>query len=922
MLGRASECALLDELVADIRRGASRSLVLCGEAGIGKTALLKYLAASASGLTVLRAVGVESEMELAYASLHQLCLPLLDELEKIPAPQREALRIVFGLSAGPPPDRFLVGLAVLSLLSEAAEGRPLLCIVDDAQWLDAASALTLAFVARRLLAEPAGMVFAARVPGEELQHIAELELRGLGDGDARAVFDSAVPFKLDERVRDRIIAETRGNPLALIELPRGLTATQLAGGFGLMETQGLTGRIEESFVRRLAALSDDARRLLLLAAAEPVGDALLLLRAAERLGIAVAAVDTETDGLLVIEDRVTFHHPLVRSAVYRSASVHERRTVHLALAEATEGETDPDRRAWHLAAAAAGPDEQVASELERSADRAQSRGGFAAAAAFLRRSVSLTIDPARRAVRALAAAQASLQAGAFDTVEGLLRTAEAEQLDEVQRATVDLIRAQVAFAVNRGSDAPPLLLKAAKQLESVDPPLARDTYLEAVFAALFAGRFGKGGGVLNVARAARAGPPAPDPPRAADLLLDGYALMITEGYEVGAPVLQGALKAFRSKEISADDVLRWGFLASYAALALWDEWSWRELPARQIALAREVGALGVIPLTLTLLMGAHLHAGEFEAVESMLKDLDVVSEAIGTPVPPYGAIAQACWRGLEAEFQELKQVSLKGVIERGEGIGVTFVEWTTAVFDNGLGKYDDAVAAALPASRRPEELQSALWLHELVEAAARSGRPELAAQALEELCAMTRIIGTEWALGIEARSRALLSEDAAAERLYRDAIQHFGRSEARVELARANLLYGEWLRRAGRRVDARTQLRSAYDEFVAMRVEAFAERARSELAATGEKIRKQTIETRDDLTPQERQIAQLAGERLSNLEIAARLYLSPRTVEWHLRKVYSKLGIRSRRELADALPRRGRPVGRGASEPPLAPAAG
>src|SRR5687768_2662586 len=423
--GRASECALLDDLVSAIRRGESRSLVLRGEAGIGKTALLEYLIASAPDATVVRAVGVQSDMELAFASLHQLCGPLLDGLEGLPAPQRQAMEIVFGLTAGDAPDRFRVGLAALSLLSEVAEQRPLLCVVDDAQWLDKASALTLAFVARRLLAEPVALVFAARQPGEELLHLSELNVDGVGNEDARALLSSAVQFKLDERVRDRIIAETRGNPLALLELPRGLTARQLAGGFGLVEAQGLAGRIEESFVRQVDTLSDVARRVLLVAAAEPIGDPLLLLAACERLGIAASAVDAETDGLLKLEERVTFRHPLVRSAVYRSATREQRRDVHQALAEATDGSVDPDRRAWHLATAAAGPDEPVAEALEQSASRAQARGGPAAAAAFLHRSVVLSGDPEQRVRRALAAAQASLDAGMFEGALQLLAIAEA-----------------------------------------------------------------------------------------------------------------------------------------------------------------------------------------------------------------------------------------------------------------------------------------------------------------------------------------------------------------------------------------------------------------------------------------------------------------------------------------------------------------
>ena len=523
--GRGSECALLDDVISGIRRGESRSLVLRGEAGIGKTALLEYLIASASDLTVVRAVGVESDMELAFAGLHQLCGSLLDRLEALPAPQRRAMEVVFGLTAGGAPDRFLVGLAVLSLFSDAAEQRPLLCVVDDAQWLDQSSALTLAFVARRLLAEPVAIVFAAREPGEELQHVPELEVRGVHNGDARALLSSAVRFKLDEEIRDRIIAETRGNPLALLELPRGLTATQLAGGFGLSGAQALTGRIEESFVRRLEPLADDARRLLLVAAAEPVGDPLLLWRAAEQLGIEPEAADAaEAAGLLAIDERVMFRHPVVRSAVYRSSAAEDRRAVHLALAEATDREADPDRRAWHLAGAAAGPDEQAAVELERSAGRAQSRGGLPAAAAFLQRAVALTQDPAKRADRALAAAQARFQAGEFNAALGLAAAAEAGPLDEFQRARVAVLRGHVAFATGLGQDAPLLLLNAARRLEPFDPDLARETYLAAWGATGMAGHLAESGVRLEICRAIQALPARPSGPRPLDLLLDGLAL--------------------------------------------------------------------------------------------------------------------------------------------------------------------------------------------------------------------------------------------------------------------------------------------------------------------------------------------------------------------------------------------------------------
>src|SRR5215207_8994573 len=565
LLGRADECAMLDGLIGDIRRGESRSLVLRGEAGIGKTALLKYLVESASDLRVAPAVGVESDMELAFAGLHQLCGPMLDRLSRLAAPQRQALEIVFGRSSGGAPDRFLAGLGVLSLMSEVADERPLLCVVDDAQWLDQASALTLAFVARRLLAEPVAIIFAAREPGEALQHVSELEVFGVQDSDARALLSSAVRFQLDERVRDRIIAETRGNPLALLELPRGLTARQLAGGFGLLGAQALTGRIEDSFVRRLEALSDDARRLLLAAAAEPVGDPLLLWRAAGRLGIRPAAAEeAEADGLLAIGEWVRFRHPLVRSAVYRTATGEQRREVHLALAEATDGSVEPDRRAWHLATAAAGPDEPVAAALEQSAGRAQARGGPAAAAAFLHRSVVLSRDPEQRVRRALAAAQASLHACMFEDALELLAIAEASTPDELQAAHVELLRGQTAFASGMGPAAPPLL-NAAQRLERLDPELARETYLDAWGAALFAGRMASSGSLVEVSRAAKSAPRPTRPLRASDLLLDGLSTFATEGCAAAEPLLRRATAAFANEASLGQENFRWGWLTTIAA---------------------------------------------------------------------------------------------------------------------------------------------------------------------------------------------------------------------------------------------------------------------------------------------------------------------------------------------------------------------
>ena len=710
MRGRGPECALLDGLLTAIRDGESRSLVLRGEAGIGKTALLHYLSESGSDMTVARAAGVESEMELAFASLHQLCAPMLDRRGRLPAPQSQALEIVFGLSAGAPPDPFLVGLAVLSLFSEVAEEHPLLCVVDDAQWLDQASALTLAFVARRLLAEPVGVVFAEREPGEELRHLPELEVEGLRNGDARALLGSAVGFVLDERVRDRIVAETRGNPLALLELPRGLTATELAGGFGLPDAGALSGRIEESFVRRLEALPEDARRLLLLAAAEPIGDPVLLWRAAGLLPIGPAAADrVAADSLLLVRERVTFRHPLVRSAVYRSASVEERRAVHLALAEATDQEFDPDRRAWHLAAAASEPDEEVAIELERSAGRAQARGGLAAAAAFLQRAVALTRDPKRRTDRALAAADLGLRAGAFDAARGMMAVAEVGALDELQRARLDLLRAEAAYSESRGSAAPGLLLRAAKALESLDPQLARDTYLDAWSSALFAGGLASSASLQEVSREARAARRPAGSPRLSDVLLDGFSLAFTEGRSAAAPVLEQAAIGFAGKNVATEEVLRWGWLATAAAVMVWDYETCAAVATRGVELAREAGALAVLAVSVNVMAQATTLGGEFGRARLLVAEADNVIEATGARVAPYGALVLAGFQGRELHASGLIDATIKEFTAGGQGTAVQYARWARSVLLNGLGRYREAMVAAQEATDDTPELFVSIW---------------------------------------------------------------------------------------------------------------------------------------------------------------------------------------------------------------------
>src|ERR1700677_1919103 len=710
LLDRLPERAVLSGLLQAARAGRSGVLVVRGEPGGGKTALLDWAVGSAAGVRVVRVAGVESEMELAFAALQQLCAPMLEKLEGLPDPQREALGVAFGLTTGAPPDGFLGGLAALSLLSEAAGQQPLLCVVDDAQWLDRASAQALAFVARRLLAEPIALMFAIHEPGEEFRGLPELLVEGLGGSAARELLGSVLGGSLDERVRDRIVAETRGNPLALLELSRCVPGMP-----------GSSVRIEESFRGRVEVLPAATQRLMLVAAAEPVGDPGLVWRAAERLGIGAEAVAPAADaGLLTIGGGGMFRHPLGGAAVYRAASPAERRAAHQALAGATDPQADPDRRAWHRAQATLGPDAEVASELERSAGRAQARGGLAAAAAFWERSVALTLDPARRAERALAAAQAKYQAGAFDAALGLLATGEAGPPDQFRQARVDLLRGQIAFVSSRGSDAPPLLLKAAREFGPLDMGLARETYLDALSAATFAGRLALGGGMREVAEAAHMAPPPPQPTRGPDLLLDGLALLFTRGYPAGAPVLRRAVSAFRGNGVSREEGLRWLWLASRAALMVWDYASWDVLSGRQVTLAREAGALIALPLALNTRAGLHLFAGEFSEAASMVAQAEAVIEATGSSIAPYGFLALPVFRGQEAQAAHLIQAATDDAGHRGEGRALSYIGWADAVLCNSLGRYEEALAAAQRASEDSPAVEFASWaLVELIEAAVR-----------------------------------------------------------------------------------------------------------------------------------------------------------------------------------------------------------
>jgi len=907
--GRARERQALDRLLARVRGDESAVLVIRGEAGIGKTALMHYCARQASGCRLVQIDGVESEMKLPLAALHQLCTPMLSGLPALPEPQQRALQVAFGLAAEPAPDLFILGLAVLSLLAEYAAARPLVCLVDDAQWLDEASSQVLGFVGRRLLAEPVGLLFAVREAADErlFPGLSALTVEGFTDEDARALLTAAVPGHLDKRVSDRIVAETGGNPLGLLELARGMSEAELAGGFLGPPQASLPGRLQgqlqDHYLRRVRVLPGPAQQLMLLAAADPTGDATLLWRAAQTLGLGPdAAAPADAGQLLNIGSKVRFRHPLVRSAAYVAGSPEDRRAAHLTLAAATDAQADPERRVWHLAVAAAGPDEDVAAALEQAAAKIQARAGLAASAAFLQRSVTLTAEPGRRAERALAAALANLHAGAFDTALSLLAQAEADSADDLQRARVEQLRGRVSWASVSGREAPALLLQAARRLESLDAELARETYLFAWVASHVADPLAGPGGLLEVSRAAQAAPPPAGAPRPCDLLLDGLTRMILQGSAAAESAIRRAVAAFLDDQVSGEDWLRWGIIAQMAAVGVWDFDGWVALSTRHVEFARASGALAPLSVALNARGQVATMCGDFETATSLAAEKDVVNEVTGIRLAATCDLLLAGYRGRPAEAEPLFAATTEDAMARGEGLAVQMANWSAAVLYNGRGHYAEALAVVEPMTEESYSPLRIQWvLPELIEAAMRTGRADLARQALDRLSAMTAIEGSDWAKGLEARSRALVSGGQEAEQSYAEAVERLGRTKLRPDLGRAQLLYGEWLRRQHRRLDARHQLHAAYHLFAAIGADAFAERARGELLATGEKVRKRTADTHQ-LTAQEEHIVRLARDGRTNHEIGAELFISTRTVEWHLRQVFAKLGITSRRELNNALP--------------------
>lgn len=936
LLGRARELDQFARLIDQARAGRSGALVISGEAGIGKTVLVDQAVMRAGpDLTTERILASESEMQLPYAGVQLLCGHLKDGAAVLPEPQRQALEVAFGLRAAGAPNPLLVGLAMMGLLTHAGSGG-LLCIIDDAQWLDDLSAHAVACMARRLSDEGLALVLVMRDVDDRFSDLPHLALSGLGDDDARTLVHRALAGPLDRRVLDQLVTEAHGNPLALLEFTAARHPAASAGGFALTGAdpipapstraaasgpKTLAGRIEQSLLTELESLSAQTRMLLLLAAADPTGDVDLLRRAGARLGIGNDEIDAARHvGALIIGARVVFRHPLIRSAVYADATPAQRRAVHAALADATSPDRDPDRAAWHRAHAAAGPDEEVAAELEGAAERARARGGASAAAAFLERAALFSPEPSRRIDRLLVAADATHESGSPAAAVRLLDTARDELQSPRQEALAGRLRARADYALRRSRGAPRELLRAARDLEPYEPDLARDAYTEALAAAVFAGRLGEPGAAEEVARTILAATADPPVDRPLELLLRGQALLVAEGQAAAAPTVRRALRAYREQPLDAL-ALHWMWLAGRAAQDIWDDEGMRTLAERQVRLARSGGVLTVLPAALNLQMVIRTFDGDLDAAEQICEDIDAILAVTGHPLPRYGRTFIAAYRGHVDEVERRAAELRADAYRRGEGYALTVANMTEALVYNGAGRYREALASARGELPYSTELGHAMrTLLELIEAAVRVDQHPLAEEALDRLDDVIAPVGEgDWAGAFRALAAAQVHPGAQADDLYREAVERFDRVPVPILRARSQLLYGEMLRRSNRRTDARVQLRAAYRTFSECGMTGFADRARRELRASGEVLRPQRRGGLEALTDQERSVAGLARDGLTNREIGARLFISAHTAEWHLRKVFVKLGIRSRVELAAVLgPGRPSVSGRDVTDAPTA----
>ena len=906
VVGRRAEQESLHALLDSVRAGISCAVVIRGDPGAGKSALLQAAVDAVTDMQVLRMAAVESERSLAFAGVHQLLLPLLPSAERLPDPQKRALQVAFGELSGPPADRFLVGLGALTLLSQSAESRPLLCVVDDGQWLDDESANVLGFVARRLLADPVAIIVAAEeTTGRvRLPELPEIRLCGLTAPDAGELLATRTGQPVDGGVLDRLVTETGGNPLALLDAARELSPDQLAGRAPLPEPLPIGHRLEESFARRIRELPPATRTLLRLAAADHPGRSARLWRAAAALGIPEsAAVAAEETGVAAFWPEVRFTHPLVRSAVYATSTTLQRRQAHQTLAAASDDDGDVDIKAWHLAAAAAGPDEEAATQQEAAAERARNRGGYAAAAALLERAALLTAEPERQAERRLSAAEAQFLAGVVGRADELLSQAIPALGDPLPLAHATCLRGRIQYASGEVARATATLFTAAQRLQTPAPRAARDALLAALEAAV-AGWAATAPVLQGIAGVARELSPTGEPPDSpANLLLEGYTTRVADGYAAAVPTLRRAVQAFRSDRMDPDQALQRVELAAVAAADLLDDAALDELTACWIQRARQTGALARLAAGLAFrsifVDGPHGRLAAARAAESEAHEL---GEMTGNPavVPPTGAhtLLTLALAGQEVQARETAAAVAREAPQRGAVGEMAFATSSLAILELGLGNYEAAVAALLPAWTDDTPLVGTRSLPDLIEAAVRAGRQPLAAQALARFAERARATGTPPALGLLARSAALLAAPDEARDHYEEALRLLHPTGAGLHIARAHLLYGEWLRRQRRRREARDQLRTAHDMFEALHLDAFAGRARVELRATGEHARRRQPGHPETLTPQEARIATLVSRGQANRDIATQLFISPSTVEYHLHKVFRKLGVSSRTQLA------------------------
>jgi DNA-binding CsgD family transcriptional regulator len=905
LIGRSEETAQLNALLQQVRGGLGGAVVLRGEAGIGKTALLNALVDAAGDLSAVRLEGVESEMQLGYAALHRLVRPYLYRLEHLPEPQRDALESAFGLTSLAPADRFMVGLAALSLLGDVAKDEPLLIVVDDAQWLDRESVAALVFVARRLHADGVALVFAVRESleiGAVFQGVPELRINGLDEESARHLLTATVAAPVSYQVAGRIIAVTRGNPLALVELSSELTSDHLIEHAPLPDPLPIGELIEARFLRQVRQLPDETQTILLVAAADPVGDPDTLWRAAEALGLSAAAVAPASDsGLLVLEPRVEFRHPLVRSAVYGGATAADRRRVHHALAAVMDVERDPDRRALHMAAGALGPDEDLAAALEQSAAQARARGGYIAESSFLVRAASLTPDRQRKADRLLLAAHAAFLAGNAGYSESLLEEARPHLGGPFERAQAQRLDGRLRQPLGQSRLAPSLLLGAARAFGPIDRVLSHHSLIEAFVACGASLQFTEGTTEPEIAQTALESLSAQSTlTTKADLLLKGVALRHAGTYADAVPAMREAVRAYAT--MSFEELTRWTALGAPLANELWDEGGLRSTLERLAGAARALGALSALQVVLIGLAAIEVRAGLFMAARERYSELQDVSLAIGDYVEHYALfdVDLLSWQGDEQAPSKAAQLVEFGTAFRAAAT-IHYANLSLSIFDLAEGRYEKALAAAQSVVDADAMGYSCQALPTVVEAAMRCNDREAATGALACLTEQAIASGTSWGLGLVARCRALVADGSSAEALYEEALDHLGKTSWRTEVARTHLLFGEWLRRQRRRTEAREQLRRAYEMFDTMGARAFSERARVELLATGERARTRRVETAHDLTSRELQIARLAAQRATSREIAGQLFISANTVDYHLRKVFQKLGVNSRRDLSGVL---------------------